>query len=320
MATSVFIFNLSIVELLYCLFMLTYMIYGVLLWFNVDVGSTSGMCKFFLLGIQDIALIDGWSIALIAFTRALPNINVTTKMFWQKMCENKLVYWVIIAVWIIPILISLPKKFEADVEYRSNHGHDVGDICFVVEGGNVTSFSDVQYFTNLVNDVVLLLVIGVCYVIIYWKLRILANQARDAIEQFEDRDSISRISLVSFETHVLSIQRSLLISVGLIYVCYVILRLPLVICGKYFGIDGGVDRGTGISLWLLLCTIVYQMQFCVNFIIYAVLMANYRNAFLDIFRIVFPCCFKRGVTDSNTCVQICDDNQVLASDEDSTCY
>ena len=75
MATTVFIFNLSIVELLYCLFMLTYMIYGIVLWFNVDVGSTSGMCKFFLLGIQDIGLIDGWSIALIAFTRALPNIK-----------------------------------------------------------------------------------------------------------------------------------------------------------------------------------------------------------------------------------------------------
>ena len=74
-STTVFIFNLSIVELAYCIFMLAYMIYGLLLWLNVDVGETSGMCKFFLLGIQDIGLIDGWSIALIAFTRAFPNIK-----------------------------------------------------------------------------------------------------------------------------------------------------------------------------------------------------------------------------------------------------
>ena len=262
-------------------------------------------------------------IQLFSFDLVCLFYSINTKMFWQKMCENKSVYWLISAVWIIPILISLPKSFESDVEYRSNHGHDVGDICFVVEGGNVTSFSDVQYFTNLVNDVVLLVVIGVCYVIIYWKLRVLAKQARDAIEQFEDRDSISRISLVSFENHVLSIQRSLLVSVGLIYVCYVVLRLPLVICGKYFGIDGGVDRGTGISLWLLFCIIVYQIQFCVNFIIYAVLMANYRTAFLDIIRMMFPCCFKRGVTDRTDRtynVQVADDNRVLVNDEDSTCY
>ena len=234
-----------------------------------------------------------------------PHSN-TTRLLWEQMRRHNLVYVLVAAMWVLPILIGLPKSFESDVEYRSGKGSDIGAICYVVEGGNRTLFSDVQYFTNLATDVVLLAVITVCYVIIFWKLRKLAQQAREEIQRSltEDRCSITSSSLIDFEVRVKTLQKSLSAAVGLIYVCYAVLRLPLVICGNYFGPEGGVDSDNGISLWLVICIIIYQIQFCVNFIIYAVLMANYREAFLDIIRMMCPCFFKRLGANNNVDVPV----------------
>ena len=74
-STNVFIFHLSFVELMYCLFRMADMIYGLFPFFIAEVENTPGVCQLFLLGVQNLGLIDGWSIALIAFTRALPNIK-----------------------------------------------------------------------------------------------------------------------------------------------------------------------------------------------------------------------------------------------------
>ena len=75
--TTVFILNLAVVDMVYCLFTLAYMFYGFLLWLDAvaEDGKTSGICKFFLLGLQHLAQVDGWSIALIAVTRAIPYIK-----------------------------------------------------------------------------------------------------------------------------------------------------------------------------------------------------------------------------------------------------
>ena len=73
--TTVFIFNLAVVELVYCLFNIAYIIYGGLLAHSADDGDASEECEFFLLGMQTLALIDGWSLALIAVTRAFPAIK-----------------------------------------------------------------------------------------------------------------------------------------------------------------------------------------------------------------------------------------------------
>ena len=75
--TTVFILNLAVVDMVYCLFTLGYMFYGFLLWLKAvdEDGETSGICKFFLLNLQHLAQVDGWSIALIAITRAIPYIK-----------------------------------------------------------------------------------------------------------------------------------------------------------------------------------------------------------------------------------------------------
>ena len=77
LTTTIFIVNLAFVDTVYCLFFLAYSVYG----FTIaphsaasDDGS-SGICQFFVLGLQHLAMIDNWSIALIAFTRPFPYIR-----------------------------------------------------------------------------------------------------------------------------------------------------------------------------------------------------------------------------------------------------
>ena len=72
---TVFVLNLAFVDLSYCLFMLSKGTFSLLVYLKFYVGDTSGICKVFVLGIQNLAVLDGWSIALIAITRAFPKIK-----------------------------------------------------------------------------------------------------------------------------------------------------------------------------------------------------------------------------------------------------
>ena len=73
--STVFILNLTFVDMTYCLFLLIMLAYSFLVYLKFEVGETYSLCKFFVLGIQNLATIDGWSIALIAFTQAFPTIR-----------------------------------------------------------------------------------------------------------------------------------------------------------------------------------------------------------------------------------------------------
>ena len=73
--TTVYIFNLAVVEFLYCLVVIVKIIYGEILRNSADTKVSPGACQFFLLGQQQLGVIDGWSLALIAVTRAFPLIK-----------------------------------------------------------------------------------------------------------------------------------------------------------------------------------------------------------------------------------------------------
>ena len=74
-SSTVFILNLAFVDLMYCLLTSSMLIYALFLYQKYDVGDTSVICKFYVIGIQNLATIDGWSIALIAFSQAFPRIR-----------------------------------------------------------------------------------------------------------------------------------------------------------------------------------------------------------------------------------------------------
>ena len=75
LSSTVFVLNLAFADITYCVFFMSMGVYGYRIYLKHDVGDTSSGCKFFILGIQNLATIDGWSIALIAFTRAFPKIR-----------------------------------------------------------------------------------------------------------------------------------------------------------------------------------------------------------------------------------------------------
>ena len=68
LTTTIFILNLAFVDTVYCIFVLSYMV-------HVADDEPSRTCKFLVLGSQYLAILDGWSIALIACTRGIPYIK-----------------------------------------------------------------------------------------------------------------------------------------------------------------------------------------------------------------------------------------------------
>ena len=68
----IFILNLAWVNIIYCILYFTHFVYASLIYLQYDVGNTSSTCQFLVLGIQNIACVSGWSIALIAFSKSFP--------------------------------------------------------------------------------------------------------------------------------------------------------------------------------------------------------------------------------------------------------
>ena len=73
---TVFIINLAVVDFLYCFFVVIMCIYSLFIFLQEEYrDGASSACQVFVIGIQQLATIDGWCIALIAFTRAFPKIK-----------------------------------------------------------------------------------------------------------------------------------------------------------------------------------------------------------------------------------------------------
>ena len=73
---TVFIINLAVVDFSYCFLVVLMCVHALALYLKEDLRESASLsCKIFVIGIQQLATIDGWCIALIAFTRAFPKIK-----------------------------------------------------------------------------------------------------------------------------------------------------------------------------------------------------------------------------------------------------
>ena len=73
---TVFIINLAVVDFMYCVFVVSMCFHALIIYLKEDLRYTASLpCKAFIIGIQYLVMIDGWCIALIAFTRAFPKIR-----------------------------------------------------------------------------------------------------------------------------------------------------------------------------------------------------------------------------------------------------
>ena len=73
LSSTVFVLNLALSDIIFCVFQLCSLVYGLLIY--LDYVDSSKICKFMVIGLQDLGLVNGWSIALIAITQALPRIK-----------------------------------------------------------------------------------------------------------------------------------------------------------------------------------------------------------------------------------------------------
>ena len=175
----------------------------------------------------------------------------------------------------LPILASLPKSFEDGVTFKLAEETGSERFCYSEEKDSRLMFTKVQNIVNLTSYGTVFVIIVISYLMTWWLLKKNVQEARE----IDDGGTQTNIEQVE------SRRKSLLIAIGLIFVCYIVLRLPLAIVGPTYEIDS-------ISSWLGICVLLFEMQFCTNVIIYAVFMADFREAFLDVFYLMCPCCFK----------------------------
>ena len=75
-STAIYFFNLLVLDLFYCLFLISKLIHAAFIFLKLNDDDTNEMeCRFFVLGAQTLGNIGGWSVMSIVFTQAIPKIR-----------------------------------------------------------------------------------------------------------------------------------------------------------------------------------------------------------------------------------------------------
>ena len=212
----------------------------------------------------------------------------------QTLCEYKLVYVIVVAIWILPILINIPKILESDVDFKPGpgNGSGYGYLCYSIKNGTIVVLTETQYILNLINDSIIFLIIVISSFVSWFRFKKEVDQHRTDAKNND-------VKILALNICAKVEEQTMRIAVSIVCAYYVVVRLPLYIFGhpSMIGLIGhdSVWIAAGISI------ILYIMQFCTHFLIYAVIMLNFRKAYVDTLQVVFPCCFKcTKSNDTNT--------------------
>ena len=193
-----------------------------------------------------------------------------------------MVFGIVIVSWILPTIFNLQKSFEENVVFKPGKNHtsenEVGYICYPVENGTRVMWTDLQFKMNIIGDVLVLLVIALSATISWISLK---NEVSDN----KDKLAKDQLGLLRYTIIAKLKQRDLSLSVSIICITYIICRFPLAISGH----SADINHHT---LWLQLCFLLYNLQFTTHFIIYAIFQYNFRDAYCDVLRKIFPCSSK----------------------------
>ena len=220
-----------------------------------------------------------------------------TKKLWGKICEKKIVYVLLVASWLLPTMINLPKSFEADVDFQpgknrtvqdNENGEEVGYLCYPTEDGKKVMWTHIQFVLNLTTDILVLLTIIISGTISWLSFKREVHDNRDKLEH-------DQLRLLRYNIIAKLKKKDLSLSVSIICITYIICRFPLAISGRYSGING-------LTAWLQFCSLLYNLQFGLHFLVYAIFHNNYRDAYCDVLRKIFPCCNK--LCCSNTATEV----------------
>lgn len=202
-----------------------------------------------------------------------------------------MVYVVICATWIFPILIHLPRIFEPGVTFGPGKNHsaeenpsEVGYLCYSYEDRRRVLSSTTNYVFNLANDTIVLIIVLISSIISIWGFN------RQVLEM---RDKLSKDELKLFRYNFIAALKQKKLSITIFSIClsYFVLRLPLVIIGN--------TTISHITFGFAFCVFLYNLQFCVHFMIYAVGGKHFAEAYYDMLKLIFPCCSGNPSTDTN---------------------
>ena len=228
-------------------------------------------------------------IYVIDYDILLSIFSESTSAFREKVAQSKLVYLILVALWMMPILINIPKSLENDIEFSPGNGNDFGYLCYSkirspFKNGarsTVVVFTPTQYILNLVNDLaILVIIVGSGLVTL---LRFRQSIKRRKEEAKAKRNEIAELNL-NIQGRV--VKNHIAITASVTGMFYLLFRLPLYIMANPWNVNGQDYLATGATV------ILYLMQFCCHFMIHTLLSKSYREAFKDLLRPIFPCCFK----------------------------
>ena len=212
------------------------------------------------------------------------NFSENSKRIQEKLCKLKLVYLIIAATWVVPTLINIPKSLEKDVEFSPGDGKGFGYVCYSKylvnnNGTNDTKivvFTETQYYLNLINDIIILLIIVASIIVTMVRFRQQVDERRLSYQH-------NKIAQMQIAFIAKLEEKYITIAASAISSFYVIVRLPLYIFGHPSGETTYVAAGVA--------TILFLLQFCAHWLIHMFINKPFKRAFTDILRMILPCCF-----------------------------
>ena len=143
----------------------------------------------------------------------------------------------------------------------------------------VVVFTPTQYILNLGNDLAILVVIVVSGLVTLLRFR---QKAKARLEEVSERNPLDALR-ISVQARI--VKNHIAITASVTGIFYLLFRLPLYIMANPWADKGQDYLVTGATV------ILYMMQFCCHFLIHTLLSKSYREAFKDLLRPIFPCCF-----------------------------
>ena len=208
-----------------------------------------------------------------------------------------MVYVLIIAAWLLPTMINIPKSFETGVDFEpgkngtelnNENRTEVGYLCYPTENGTKKMWTESQFQLNLTTDILVLFIIIISGIISWLSFKREVHDNRDKFAH-------DQLRLLRYNIIAKLKKKDLSLSVSIICITYIICRFPLAISGRSSDINEH-------AFWLQFCLLLYNLQFSLHFLVYAIFHNNYRDAYCDVLRKVFPCCNKSCC--SNTATEV----------------
>ena len=196
-----------------------------------------------------------------------------TNDLWKKFSEKGLGYIEILFFWIIPILIWLRIWFD-DAKFGTGKGDEKGYTCYPIgKNGTVVFITDLERPYLLISDILVLLIIAISGAIVLWSFK---NEIKEAEKQMEEEHLLKLKNITD------QLKKNLHCSTGGIILSYVVLRTPWMIVSF---------TSETFSAEFRISALLYFMKFNVLFLLFAFTNVNYRKAYRDFIKLLFPCCF-----------------------------